>query len=261
MQHHRAVAAAVLAWVLMGTPPLALAADSLCRQGPASAEPEPVSVSAPVAGCAEAVCTAVGDETLCTCKAGAGWRFERRRGAQTLQRWPTDVSPMTGPGAFSVTSADIDGDGTPEWLVARWAGSSNGLGVTYHNVCVVWPQQPGRAPLCRDVREWGALTVLVQEEGRAGCSLMDSDWKPGREPGDREGTYAVGRLHRLQGWQGQARPHWQPVARAERPAVSRRLSTAFMDARETLPQRNAQQLWYQHPSAAAVSCPGRLCPR
>ena len=257
MHRHRAAAAAALAWVLMGMPLLASAADSLCRQGPESAEP----VAGPVAGCAEAVCTAVGDESLCTCKAGAGWRFERRRGAQTLQRWPTEVSPMTGPGAFSVTTADIDGDGAPEWLVARWAGSSNGLGVTYHNVCVVWPQRPGRAPLCRDVREWGALTVLVQEEGRSGCSLMDSDWKPGREPGDREGTYAVGRLLRLQRWQGQARPHWQPVARAERPAVARRLSNAFMDARETLPQRNAQQLWYQHPSASAVSCPGRLCPR
>ena len=260
MQRHRAVAAAALAWVLMGALHPASAADSLCHQGPAAAEP----VAAPVAGCAEAVCTAVGDETLCTCKAGAGWRFERRRGAQTLQRWPTEVSPMTGPGAFNVTSADIDGDGTPEWLVARWMGSSNGLGVAYHNVCVVWPQQPGRARLCRDVREWGALTVLVQEDGRAGCSLMDSDWKPGREPGDREGTYAVGRLHRLHRLhrlQGQGRLHWQPVGRAERPAVLRRLSNAFMDARETLPQRNALQLWYQHPSAAAVSCPGRLCPR
>jgi|GEM_PF-2430304 len=239
MQRCRAAAAAALALVLMGTLPVASAADTLCRQGPASAEP----ASAPVAGCAEAVCTAVGDESFCTCKAGTGWRFERRRGTQTLQRWPTEVSPMTGPGAFSVTSADIDGDGSPEWLVARWMGSSNGLGVTYHNVCVVWPQQPGRAPLCRDVREWGALTVLVQEEGRTGCSLMDSDWKPGREPGRRAGTYAVGHLLRL------TQGRWRPVPSAQRPAVARRLLDDFMAERDTLPQRNAARLWYLHPGA------------
>ena len=243
MQGHPAAAAWALAWVLITAAGAAFAADSLCPQGAASAAP----VAAKVANCAEAVCTAVRDETLCTCKVGGGWRFERRRGTQALQRWPTDVSPMTGPGAFSVTSADIDGDGRPEWLVARWAGSSNGLGVSTHNVCVVWPQQPGRAPLCRDVREWGALTVLVQEEGRKGCSLMDSDWKTGRETGkapDRSsgsGTYAVGHLLRL------SQGRWQPAPRAQRPAVARRLLDDFMAERDTLPQRNAERLWYLHP--------------
>lgn len=243
MKLGRAVAAAALASVLLGTPPIAAAADSLCRQGPISAEP----VATAVAGCAEAVCTAVGEDTLCTCRVGESWRFERRRGTQTLQRWPTEVSPMTGPGPFSVTSTDIDGDGTPEWLVALWTGSSNGLGVTTHNVCVVWPRHSGRAPLCRDVQEWGALTVLVQEAGRRGCSLMDSEWRPGRDPGNapgrRAGTYAVGHLLRLQ--QGR----WQPVPRAQRPAVARRLLDDFMAERDTLPQRNAERLWYRHPSA------------
>ena len=56
----------------------------------------------------------------------------------------------------------------------------------------------GRAPVCRDVREWGAQTVLVQEGGHKGCSLMDSDWKSGREAGRSEGTYTVSRLLRLQ---------------------------------------------------------------
>lgn len=169
---------------------------------------------------------------------------------------------MTGPGDFSVRHADIDGDGHPEWLVSRLQGVGNGLGVSHHNVCVVWPQRTSQAPLCRDLREWGTLTVLVQEEGRIGCSLMDADWKTGpstgQPPGQQDGTYAVGRLLRLQ---AQNRARWQPVPHAERPAVGRRLSTEFMNERETLLQRNAQQLWYQHLSAAPVACPGRLCPR
>lgn len=243
MNRARPVAAWAATWALMMAGSGAFAADRLCTQSPATAEP----VASTSKGCAQAVCTAVGEQLLCTCKAGAGWRFERRRGAQTLQVWPTTVSPMTGPGAFTVTRADIDGDGSPEWLVARLQGVSNGLGVSHHSLCVVWPQQALRAPMCRDVSEWGALTVLVQEEGRKGCSLMDSDWRPGREPGlgsrHKVGTYAVGRLLRLQG------QRWQPVAKAERPTVSRRLLDDFMAERQSLPQRNAQRLWYQHPSA------------
>lgn len=242
---NRARAAAALAVALWVAPAVAgaTASDRLCALGPAAAEP----VAAPVAACREAVCTAVGDQSLCTCRVGDGWRFERRRGAQTLQAWPTAVSPMTGPGAFTVTRADIDGDGSPEWLVARLQGVSNGLGVSHHSLCVLWPQQALRAPVCRDVSEWGALTVLVQEEGRKGCSLMDGGWKTGREPGrssrHKEGTYAVGHLLRLQG------QRWQPVAKTERPTVLRRLLDDFMAERESLPQRYAQRLWYQHPSA------------
>ena len=251
MQHTRAVAALAVAWWLATASGAAFAADRLCAQGPAAAAP----VAAPVAGCAEAVCTAVGDASLCTCKVGGGWRFERRRGTQTLQRWRTAVSPLTGAGDFTVSSADIDGDGKPEWLVVRLHGVSNGLGVSHHTVCVLWPEQAGRAPLCRDVREWGALTVLVHEEGRKGCSLMDSDWRSGREPGRGEGTYAVGRLLRLQG------QRWVAVAPRERPALARRLLKDFEAERETLPQHNAQRLWYQHPSAAAAPCPGPVCGR
>lgn len=252
MKRHLAVAAWAAAWVLTTAAGAASAADRLCAQSAASATP----LAAPVAGCAEAVCTAVGDETLCTCKVGGGWRFERRRGTQTLQHWRTEVSPMTGPADFGVSRADIDGDGRPEWLVTRLQGFSNGLGVSYHNVCVVWPQQPGRAPLCRDVHEWGALTVLVQEEGRQACSLMDSEWKSGRAPGHSkrgQGTYAVGRLLRLQG------QRWVPATPRQRPALARRLLNDFQAERETLPQRNAERLWYEHPAAIAVTCPGPVC--
>lgn len=249
MRRARAAAAWAVAWVLMAAAGGAFAADRLCPQSPATAEP----VASTLKGCTQAVCTAVGDETLCSCKVGAAWRFERRRGAQTLQVWSTVVSPMTGPGAFTVTSADIDGDGSPEWLVARLQGVSNGLGVSQHSLCVVWPQQALRAPVCRDVSEWGALTVLVQEDGRTGCSLMDSGWRTGRERRrDKrgEGTYAVGRLHRLQG------QRWLAVTPRERPTLARRLLKDFEAERETLPQQNALRLWYQHPAAIEVPCPG-----
>lgn len=256
------LAAAVLAvagWVLLAPgahaavpPPVAGAAlqDRLCERTAASAEPQ----ASATAGCAQAHCSAVGDETLCTCEGPRGHRFERRRGTQVLQRWATEVSAMTGPGAFEVTQTDVDGDGTPEWLVARLQGISNGLGVSRHTLCVLWPGQPKRAPVCRDVSEWGALSVLVHEGGRASCSLMDSAWQSGYEPGRGQGTYAVGRVLRLQGGA------WKPVPQRERPAVSRRLLREFEAERETLPLRNAKALWYQHPAAVLAHCPGPLCP-
>jgi hypothetical protein len=247
-------AAAAASWA-----PVASAAlqDRLCPLAAAAAAPEPTLL----AGCAQAHCTAVGGDTLCVRRAGRGHRYERRRGAAVLQSWRTEVSPMTGPAAFTVTLADVDGDGRPEWLVARLQGVSNGLGVSSHTLCTVWPHAPRRAPVCREVGEWQSLTVLVHEPGRASCSLMDGRWSPGIEPGRGAGTYAVGRLLRLEGGR------WKAVAARQRPPVSRRLLQAFMDERDALPQLNAQRLWYQHPSASVPglqrrsgSTPPRISP-
>lgn len=247
--------AAALAWALAVCLGSALAAgqeaaDRLC---PLTA-PAPAPVAASVAGCSAAWCTPVGDEQVCNCQRtserGERWFTQRRRAGQLLQQWATEVSPLMGPEALQVTQADVDGDGHPEWLLSQFLSQSNGLGVTNHRLCVLWPGEPRRAPLCREVSEWQQLTVLVQEQGRAGCSLVDSAWQSGRDARDKpraSGTYAVGRVLRLQG------QRWQPAA--DRAAVSRRLLDDFMNERETLPQSNAQRLWYQHP-AARVGAPG-----
>lgn len=223
------------------------ATDQLCRSVATSPAPQ----AATLAGCAQAYCTAVGAQRLCSCRTAQGWRFERRQARLLLQHWPAEVSALVGACAFEVTLADLDGDGQPEWLVAQPQGVSNGLGVSYHTLCVVWPQRPTQAPLCRAVSEWRALTVPVQEAGRAACSLMDGGWEPGSEPGRGDGTYAVGRLWRLQG------DAWQ--AASDRPAIARRLLSSFEGERQALSQRNAQRLWYQHPQARPVVCPGPLC--
>lgn len=159
---------------------------------------------------------------------------------------------MAGASAFEVTLADLDGDGQAEWLVALLQSVSNGLGVSHHTLCTLVPGRPGA--VCREVSEWGALSLPVAESGRPGCSLMDAGWHSGREPGRGDGTYAVGRLWR---WQG---GRWLRVPPAERPAVARRLLRDFEAERADLPQRNAQRLWYQHPSAVTAVCPGSLCP-
>ena len=222
--------------------------DRLCTATAASA---PVAATAP--GCSQAFCTAVGAQSLCACERAEGWRFERREGGRVQQHWRTEISPLMGASAFEVRLADLDGDGQPEWLVALLQSVSNGLGVSHHTLCTVTPGRPG--VVCRDVSEWGALSVPVAEAGRPGCSLINADWQSGREPGRGEGTYAVGRLLR---WQG---GRWVPVSAVQRPAVARRLLKEFEDERATLPQRNAQQLWYQHPSAVTAVCPGPWCPK
>jgi hypothetical protein len=232
-----------------GPPPVSGAAlqDRLC---PATASAAPAPATVP--GCLQAHCAAVGEQSVCACERAAGWRFERRQGGRVLQHWRTEISPMMGPQAFEVSQVDLDGDGQPEWLVALLQTVSNGMGVSHHSLCTL---AQGRNPVnCREVGEWGALTVPVAEAGRPGCSLMDADWQPGREAGRGEGTYAAGRLLR---WQG---GRWVPVSAAQRPAVARRLLKEFDDERANLPQRNLQRLWYQHPAAVTAACPGALCP-
>jgi len=182
--------------------------DRLCTATAASA---PVAATAP--GCSQAFCTAVGAQSLCACERAEGWRFERREGGRVQQHWRTEISPLMGASAFEVTLADLDGDGQPEWLVALLQSVSNGLGVSHHTLCTVTPGRPG-VP-CRDVSEWGALSVPVAEAGRPGCSLINADWQSGREPGREhgrgDGTYAVARLLR---WQG---GRWVPAPTAQRP--------------------------------------------
>jgi len=194
----------------------------------------------------------VGEQSVCACQRAEGWRFERRQAGRVLQHWRTEISPMMGPQAFEVSQVDLDGDGQPEWLVALLQTVSNGMGVSHHSLCTLAPGRP--AVVCRDVSEWGALTVPVAEAGHSGCSLMDADWQSGRESGRGEGTYAAGRVLR---WQA---GRWMRVPAAQRPAVARRLLNEFDTERADLPQRNAQRLWYQHPAAVTAACPGPLCP-
>jgi hypothetical protein len=246
--------AGLLAWAMAGGLSHAWAADARLgdRLCPLSA-PALAPVSTTVAGCSAAWCTAVGDEQACNCQRGERWVSQRRRGGQLVQQWATEVSPMMGPEALQVTLADVDGDGQPEWLLSQFQSQSNGLGVSTHRLCVLRTAGKPQAPVCREVSEWQQLTVLVQEAGRSGCSLMDSGWQSGRNPAPKKGrgpgTYAVGQLLRLHGGR------WQ--AAQGRAQVSRRLLDDFMNERETLPQSNAQRLWYQHPSAEPSSPLGR----
>lgn len=235
-----ALVLAAWAWAAGAAP-----ADRLCPQAAPAAAP----VETTLPGCRAAWCTAVGAQQMCNCQRGDRWWAQRRAGGQVLQQWRAEVSPLMGAGAFEVSLAELDGSGQPHWLVAQFLSQSNGLGVTRHRLCVLWPQAPHQAPLCRDTEEWRVLTLLVQEPGLPNCSLLNAGWQPGREPGRGEGTYAVGRLLRLDSGR------W--VAAAGRPPVSRRLVQDFMDERETLPQRNAERLWYQHPQAREGRPAGR----
>lgn len=126
------------------------ASDRVCPESPASAAP----VATVTVACAQAHSTAVGEQPLCACATPRSWRFERRSGTRVVQHWATKFPPMTGPGDFEVTQVDVDGHSQPAWLVARLQGVRSGLSVSTHSLCVVWPQQPTRAPLCRELSEW-----------------------------------------------------------------------------------------------------------
>ncbi len=240
----------LLAAALAG--PLQAAADQPCRNvGPAAKPAVTAATPAAAPGCHCRV-QAQPAARLCSCAAPDGtarWQLQRP-GAAALQ-WPDEPSAQMGMAAYRWWRADLDGDGQPEELVLRELAESNGRGVRLQRLCVV--PGGGGAPACRELTDWGWITRLVHEAGRAGCSLMQAEWQTGEEAGRGEGTYAVGRLQR---WSGS---DWQPVPEAERPAPQRRLLQRFERTRaRTLAQPQAP-LWWQHPEARPA-CPGPLCP-
>jgi hypothetical protein len=196
-----------------------------------------------------------GNASLCSCRAGGSgddnWRWTLQRPGQPPLSWPDEVSAPMGAAAFGATPVDLDADGRPELLVLRTLAESNGRGVQLQRLCVV--PGAGGAPACREVTDWGWITRLVAEPGRAGCSLMQASWQPGEEPGRGEGTYAVGRLQR---WNSR---DWQAVPEAERPAPARRLLARFERERARVQGSPQAPLWWQHPDTRPA-CPGPLCP-
>ena len=60
-----------------------------------------------------------------------------------------------------MTLADVDADGRPDLLLQQQMAISNGMGVAYGRLCTWASAGGGSAMLCRDVEEWGSLSVLV----------------------------------------------------------------------------------------------------
>lgn len=94
---------------------------------------------------------------------------------------------------------DVDGDGYPELIVARYTGTSNGIALRYHQVAILDGRRPNRFVRFTST-DWGVAAVTSQRfDGLflrvgSGCMVAPQSFERFRDPVLGEGHYFVQRL-------------------------------------------------------------------
>lgn len=203
---------------------------------------------AQVPGCVRAHCIALPDgRRVCTCTGDTTIALRVEADGRTQHEWPADYSLAGSPDALRALTGDLDGDGRAETIVAEWQGTSNGLGVSYHELSIFDGRDAARAPLRVQVQEFTPGGSFVRPAAGGGCRLVVTRWEGGSEPGRGGGTYLVGRWMRY----GDGRLEHD----ATRPVVARRLLNRFANVRGSTPGEPFAHL--RHRDARAWPADGR----
>lgn len=120
--------------------------------------------------------------------------------------------------SFDVITIDLDGDGTPERVLAAWNGQSNGLGVNRWTIRVFDGDWKLIATL-PDVSDWGDSSLVRAPAGRRGCDIAATSFV---DSVNRQGVAGISfqaRFHRL--------ANGRLEEAADRPALARRYTFAF----------------------------------
>ncbi|HEX8699782.1 MAG TPA: LysM domain-containing protein [Myxococcaceae bacterium] len=172
----------------------------------------PAPTPAEVSGCARAGCTqSPTGARVCACLAQEqegqepeDLLFLEEAGAR---RKVSSQLPLFGSVEdFEVLDVDMDGNGSPERVVAVHFASSNGLGVESWDLHIVEPQRSPHTTL--RIAEYGEGSLLRRADGR-GCDVLQTDWKDLQDPLKGSGLYFVGR--RLEYRDGALRPTSEPI--------------------------------------------------
>jgi hypothetical protein len=149
------------------------------------------------------------------------YAFLIERPGQPLQVLPDDL--MAGRHrSFDVISVDLDGDGTPERVLAAWNSQGNGLGVNRWTIRVFDRDWKLIATL-PDVSDWGDTSIVRASAGRRGCDIAVTSFVDSVDGQGRAGISFQARFHRL----GDGRME----EATDRPALARRYTFAFQRQR------------------------------
>jgi hypothetical protein len=231
----RAVFTALLLAALL--PAEALAQLRACRPQSVARPVAPAGVTSETGGlvpvpanpvhCQHGVSLRVDDATIWRCQSippdgedlpeGAPeYAFLIERPGQPLQVLPDDL--MAGRHrSFEVLGIDLDGDGTPERVLAAWNAQGNGMGVHRWTIRVLdrdW-KLLGAFP---EVADWGDSSIVRAPAGRRGCDLAITSFVESVREG-RPGLSFQARFHRLAGGA-------MPEA-TDRPTLARRYTFNF----------------------------------
>ena len=126
--------------------------------------------------------------------------------------------------AFHVATADLDGDGTPERIVATWNAQGNGLGVNHWTIRV-FSQLWDEIGLYRDVQDWGPSSIVAAPSYRTGCDLAITRYVEANEDAEAPGLMMLeARFSRMTAG--------RMVNATDRERLYKRLTTAFQRQRE-----------------------------
>ena len=142
---------------------------------------------------------------------------------KTVGTWRADAY-LGETESFHVMRGDLDGDRTPELIIANLDTTSVGIGVSVWSL-LIFPDSEFRSfppPLTFRIKEFGTHGTVVST-GRT-LSILTTDWVWGNDPkGQRgEGLYLVGQWWRYHGGELQPLP---------KPIVARRYLFSFANER------------------------------
>ena len=171
------------------------------------------------------VCQCLSDTTRTIDVTGVGPRplhFVRERGSA----WPD---------SFDVIQADLDGDGSPEIVVATFDAASNGMGVAYWTVYVLSPGRMGWKVDSLGVQDYSSIGSWVALPKEKRCNLLQTAWVEAFEPRRGEGLYFQAR------WK--AFEIGRFIDRVDRPTLRRRFLFRFEHERGDTTITNAPWRW------------------
>jgi hypothetical protein len=203
----------------------------------------------PLANTSTPCVTALGALQICqTPVDSAEVTISLRQGDREIQRWRAGVMGVVQ-GNFRVLVADLNGDGVDDVAIATHHATSNGMAISFWTVCAVNGATLASPPACVEVEDYGSMGYFTKQPGTAGCLLLQTAWRHGKEPSRGEGLYLVGR------WLRYSKTGF--VAEPSRPLIARRYLYSF--AREIGSHGDMPYAWFRDARTKTVSCPDPLC--
>lgn len=150
--------------------------------------------------------------------------FLFERNGKVEGKWSGAGSIYASTEGFQVLKGDLDGNGTPELIVAELESVSNGLGVRTSGIFIFPDEAKGgfRKPFHISVYEFGRNGTFVRD-GEENL-ILACDWQDLTVDGKRgSGMYLIGRFFRFR--------NGGLVPALDKPILARRLLNSFADER------------------------------
>jgi len=209
---------------------------------------DPVQVE--TTGCEVAYCANITDSSqVCACLPSSdsdeSMITYKKSGVVVLQ-WNANIYPPAVASALRVDAADLNNDGKEELVIATMSSASNGMGIEYWDVRILFEEKISN-PI--SVEDYGLMGYL-SSNGKQ-CRLLVTRWLEGWEPTKEYGLYLVGRWFEL----SEHNLQYTLV----RPAIKRRYLDSLMQLRLQGSQRDKPVMWFRDPEASPIVGPYPFC--